>query len=181
MIKRFCLTTLIVALLFSATAYAEPEDFVNYDLSLAGYQLGMTFDEAAEVRPFQYLQEGQGDPMSSLVADAFVDQVYIDDIETNLWLRFKDGKIHKIIVRFSPELIADMAGRFMDTLGRAEDRSRTLTNLHGVESRQTVYRWAFPNSRIHLVGVSSNSNYATIGLVSKSVEVDDPVRGDEDF
>ena len=159
---------LITTLLFTTgIAQAEPEDVVYFDLSLAGYRLGMTFDEAAEVRPFQYIQDNQENSDDIPAIEAFIDQVYIDEIETNLWLSFRTGEIANIFVRFSPDALEDVSRRFKKTLGKGENRSRAFTNHAGAEIQQTICQWNFPHAKLHLIEISSNTEFATISLVKK--------------
>lgn len=170
MSKKF-LSLLIATLLFTTgAAQANPEEVVLYDLSLAGYRLGMSFDEAAEVRPFQYTQQGRESTLDTPVVEAFIDQVYIDGIETRLRLYFRDGTASKIIVRFSPDEMDEMMQRFLNALGACENRSRVLTNRSGAEVHQTVCQWMFPNAKLYLIKISSNAEYATISLIEKKRE-----------
>ena len=85
----------------------------------------------------------------------------------NLWLRFKDEKLYKIIARFSPDSIPDMVQRFQEALGAGENKSRVITNHEGKETRQTIYSWNYPHSVMHLVGISSVSEFATVSLITK--------------
>ena len=167
MYKKLLLFIITALLISTGIAQAEPEDVVYFDLSLAGYRLGMTFDEAAEVRPFQYIRDNQENSDDVPVMDAYIDQVYIDDIETNLWLSFRSGEISKIIVRFSPDALEDMSRRFKQALGKGENRSKMFTDRNGAEIQQTICQWDFPHAKLHLVKISSNTEYATISLVKK--------------
>ncbi len=159
----FLSTTLF---LFTGIAQAEPEDLIHYDLSLAGYRLGMTFDDAAAVRPFQLLQDKE-DSANTLIIIAFIEHVYIDTIETNLWVQFRDGKAAKIIVQFAPDGIEEMLQHLQAALGPGRNKSRIVTNSNGAEIKQTICQWIFPYAKLHLVGISSNTEYATISLVKK--------------
>jgi hypothetical protein len=160
---------LLITTLFITTgvAQADPEEIVFYDLSLAGYRLGMSFDEAAEVRPFQYTQESRESTLDATVVDAFIDQVYLDGIETRLRLYFREGRASKIVVRFPPDEIDKMMHYFINALGACENRSRVLTNRSGAEIHQTVCQWIYPNAKLYLIKISSNAEFATISLIEK--------------
>lgn len=161
-------------LLLSSLARAEAEAVVNFDLTLAGYRIGMSVDEAAAIRPFHYQQ-----PFTTSLAtehnthfDAFVDHVYLEDIALKLWIHFKNDRIQKVVARFAPDRLADVTRIFHQALGPGEDKSRVHVSDAGKESRQTIYLWDFPAAKMHLIALSDNDSHATAGLVAKSVAED---------
>jgi hypothetical protein len=169
-----CITKLILSLLasfllFAAPAGATPEEVVSYDLSLAGYRIGMSYDEAVSIRPLFYTQNTATDSDVLETFNASTDPVYVDDIELDVRITFKNDAIYKVIARFSPSELEDVAQRFQRVLGRAEDRSKILKNFHGKEMRQKVYSWDFPNANMFLIATSSEMRYATIALTAKKV------------
>ena len=166
MYKKLLFFFVTALLLSTGMAQAEPEDIIHYNLSLAGYRIGMPFDDAAAVRPFQYIENKQ-DSADIPVTFAVIEQVYIDGIETNLFLQFTDEVLFKIVIRFSPDEIEEISQRFKQALGEGKDLSREVINLTGTKVQQTICQWDFPNVKLHLVGLSSNTEYATISLVKK--------------
>lgn len=171
--KLFFLAFLV---LFMTAGYASaaPEGLLDYNLSLAGYSLGMSYDEAAMIRPLQYLQntDPQQEFADEIYFDAFAEHVFIDDIELNLWVRFKDKQIYKIIARFPPERLQEMRQRLYNTLGDGVNKTKVIISPDGNKVRQAVYYWDFPSAKLHLVRVSSNTEYATVGLVAKTHKTD---------
>ena len=178
--KNFLLLAITTFLLFASNAYAAKEDFVFFDLSLAGYRIGMTYDEAAAVRPFHYVGDLRTPRMGEPYYTAGIDHIYVDEVEMNLSVDFFDDKVQKIIGKFHPSEIDDMIRRFHIALGQSENKSRIITDKNGIEYRQAVYRWGFPNAKMYLVGISSNSEFAVVGLVAKEEkEQSEQVEGDE--
>ncbi len=174
------LFAITVFLLFAGNAYAAEEDLVLFDLSFAGYSLGMTYDEATTVRPFHYVEDVQLPPMGEPYYLAGAEHIYVDDIEMNLIVSFIDDKVYKVIGQFHPSELEDVTRRLQIALGPGENKSRVITKKDGGENRQVIYRWDFPTAKLLLVGLSSNSNFALVSLVSKGEKKkSEQVKGDE--
>lgn len=167
-------------LLFAGNAYADEEDLVLFDLSFAGYSLGMTYDEAAAVRPFHYVEDARLPPMVEPYYLAGAEHIYVDDVEMNLIVSFIDGKAQKVVGQFHPSALKDVTRRFQIALGPGENKSRVIIKKDGGENRQVIYRWDFPTAKLLLVGLSSNSDFAIVSLVSKGEKKkSEQVKGDE--
>ncbi len=166
---KVLLAATLTVLLSSNPSLAETKDLIDYKLSLAGYHLGMPYDDAIAIRPLLFIQDTGADPLD--VADDFIDAsaelVFVDGIEMNLWLRFKHDRLCKIIARFMPDKTEKMIKVFKQTLGPGEDQSRNFPDHEGDVIHQTVYFWEYPTAKLYLVRNSDNLNYATIGLTAK--------------
>lgn len=167
MYYKLTLSLLAALLSFAGPAGATPEEVVSYNLSLAGYRIGMSYDEAVSIRPLFYTQNQATDSDVLETFNVSTDLVYIDDIELDVRITFKNDAIYKVIARFPPSELEDVAQLFQRVLGRAEDRSKILKNFHGKEMRQKVYSWNFPNATMFLIATSSEMRYATIALTAK--------------
>ncbi len=165
MFSKLLIVLIGLILVFPIFSKAETEAIVYFDLSLAGYRLGMTYDEAITVRQL-YLVPNAITKTGSF--DAVSDPIYIENIEIDLRLSFKHGKIFKIIGRFSPDAIKEMVHCFQEALGPGENKSKVLNNFEGKEVRQTVHFWDYPDAKMHLVEVSTVIDFATVGLVTKN-------------
>lgn len=165
------LITLVLSLLFCPAVRAEENPLIHFDLTLAGYRLGMTMDDASAIRPLQFRQAALTNLATAEEAsfEAFVDHVYIGSIAFNLWLRFKGDRIQKVVGRFAPEHLMELARTLSLILGPGDDKTRVIVNHAGKETRQTIYLWEYPTARVHLVGIAGNDRYATIGLVAREV------------
>ncbi|GEM_PF-4858396 len=166
--KKNLLLAIITCLLFGGNAYAAEEDLVFFDLSLAGYSIGMTYDEATAVRPFHYVKNVSSPPAEEPYYIATVEHIYVDNVEMNLSVSFIDDKVKKIIGKFHPSALKDMTKRLQTALGPGENKSRVVAKKDGSENRQVIYRWDFPNAKLLLVGLSSNSDFALVSLVLKN-------------
>jgi hypothetical protein len=168
--KTVLLLAIITFLLLAGKAYSAKEDLVFFDLSLAGYRIGMTYDEATAVRPFHSMSDVESPYVGKTYSEARAEHIYVDDIEMDLWVYFIDDKIQKINGRFHPSAIEDMIGRLHIALGPGENKSREVIYKHGGKNRQVIYRWDFPTSKLFLIGLSSNSEYSTVSIVAKEEE-----------
>ena len=168
--KKILLLAITTFFLFAGNAYAAEEEIVFFDLSLAGYSIGMTYDEATAVRPFHYVGDIQSPRTGEPYYKATVDHIYVDEVEMALSLTFIDEKVQKIICKFHPSAVEEMVRRFYIALGPGENKSKVITNKRGIEIRQAVYRWDFPDAKMYLFGSSTNSKFALVGLVGKSAE-----------
>ena len=77
-----------------ALACADVEGLASYELSLAGYSLGMSFDDAPMVRPFHRIDNlpaGTKDAAERFIA--IVEQEYINDVEMDIKVCFLQGYI----------------------------------------------------------------------------------------
>lgn len=168
-LAKLLLTAALIILFNPVPTEAETEDLINFDLSFAGYRLGMTYDDVLLIRPVDFIQDTGSDQFDSadLYFDATAKNIYVHDIEMDLWLRFKNERLFKVIARFTPDKTDELIGIFNQALGPGEDRSRSLPVHEGGEMRQTIYYWDYPGAKLHLVKVSSNHDYATVGLTIK--------------
>ena len=81
MLKKSLLLAIITFLLFAGNAYAAEEELVFFDLSIAGYSIGMTYDEATAVRPFHYVEDVPSPPAEEPYYHAGIEHIYVDDIK----------------------------------------------------------------------------------------------------
>ena len=167
MLKKSLLLAIITFLLFAGNAYAAEEELVFFDLSIAGYSIGMTYDEATVVRPFHYVEDVPSPPAREPYYRATVEHIYVDDVEMTLFVDFINDKVQKVVGQFHPSALEDMIRRLQIALGSGENKSRVITKKNGSENKQVIYRWDFPTAKLLLVGLSSNSDFALVSLVSK--------------
>jgi len=161
--KKLLFILVVAILILPTLACSEPEDFVAYDLSLAGYHLGMSVEEADALRPIQY----SGHIGDNQILYARIEQVFIDDLQVDLGLKFRDRRLYMIIVKFWDESIEEVKNRLLTSFGEGEDQSKTFTNFEGVQIDQTVTRWTFPHANMSFVWTSSNKNVASLSLALK--------------
>lgn len=161
------LLTVVVVLLLVPAGVAAAESFARFDLSLAGYHLGMTYDEATAVRPFHYLKDSSDLYGSGQHLSGYVDGLSIDDVSMNIEVTFSDERVTKVLARFQTSQLEEMIARFQSTFGETKNDSRTISMPNGEERHQTIYRWRFPAAEVLLVGVASNADYATACLLDK--------------
>ena len=164
------LPAIILVLFLSGNhASAGIDKLIHFDLSLAGYSLGMTYNDAAAIRPLFLMQSSEPalPDMHEDYFDVVVENVYVDGIEMNLWMRFKNERLYKIIARFNPEMTDSLAGTFNRALGQGEDKSKSYQDRDGSIIQQTVYFWDYPTAKLYLVKNTDNMDYATVGLTAK--------------
>jgi len=167
MFSKFLITLVLVLCACPCFGKANQTALVDLNLFLAGYQLGMSYDDVAEVRPFHYQSSVINNSGKDSTFYALADHVYVDGVVMRLQVSFKNEKVHKIVARVSPDLFENVLRSIQQTMGTAEDKSRAFRNYNNEEIHQSIYRWGFPSAEMHLVAVSSNTDYATIGLVAK--------------
>jgi hypothetical protein len=155
--------------LFAGNTYSAEKDLVFFNLSLAGYCIGMTYEDASAIRPFHSVVD-VSPPNVEPSYHAKIDHLYVDDVEMDLTINFVAEKVQKVLGKIHPSSLESMLRRFNIALGPGENESRVIINENGTENRQAVYRWDFPNANMFLVGLSSNSNYAIVSLVAKKEE-----------
>jgi len=163
---RFC----IILFMFAFAAVAEAGNrtsLLDFELSLAGYRLGMTFDEFAGTgRPFSYQQSVVRDPVA-MHFYAALENVLVDDLPMDLFVCFKNDEVHKIIARIAPDDLPAVRAKFQDTLGTGTDETRVVTGADGADILQSILRWDFPKAELLLVGISSNEQFATLSLLAR--------------
>ncbi len=148
--------------------YAEETSLATYDLKIFDYKLGMTYDEAISVRAFQYtLYPGVNR------AIGIINSVYMDDVEFNINVYFRDNNLFKIICRFNPQHLETVTQSLKKELGEGEDNSKAVHSITESLIIQTLCQWDFPGAKIYLVGMSNNSEFATLSMmVSNLAEID---------
>lgn len=161
---KIVLIVLSLTLALPLSGHAEQEEIVAFNLSLAGYRLGMSYDEASAVRPFHHVSDLTLRTGSNPFYEAVIDQVYVDDVEMQITLSFVDDKVQKVVCKFHPLETDRMLTLFLNTLGRSENKSRLVSLVSGIDSHQTVHKWNYPTALVILFG-ASNSNFSLVSLV----------------
>lgn len=167
MLNKFLITLILLFTAWTGACEAGPTGLVSHDLSLAGYRLGMSYEEVAEVRHFSYQPSGIKSTGTLPTFYALVERTYIDGATMSLRVSFKNDKAHKIVARVSPDFFGNVLRSIQNTIGAGEDRSRVFKKYDGEDLRQTIYHWDFPDAEIYLIEVSSNTEFATISLSGK--------------
>lgn len=153
---------ILLALPGPKTVFAE-EQLLTYQLDLAGYRAGMSIDDAALVRPFQYVQTLPGDTPGEPYTVAVIDHLTLEDITLDLRLYFRAGHLDKLIARFDTDDLVPLADMLAGALGQGRDLSRVVQRRDGSIYDLPVWRWEFPDARVTLVG-STGSAYGTLAL-----------------
>jgi hypothetical protein len=167
MFHKLLITVFFLLLVCPGIGQASPTSLVGLDLSLVGYQLGMSYDDVAKVRPFHYESAVTNNTGQTSTFYALADHVYVDGVAMSLRVSFKNEKAYKIVARVSPHWFENVLWSIQQTMGPGENKSRAFRNYNDKEIYQSIYRWGFPSAEMHLVGVSSNTEFATISLVAK--------------
>jgi len=158
---------MLLMIAWTGSCEAGPTGLVSLDLSLAGYQLGMSHEEVADVRPFSYEQSVTKSTGNTPTVYALVERAYVDGATMSLQVSFRNEKAHKIVARISPDFFENVLRNIHNTMGTGEDKSRVFRNYTDEGIHQTIYLWDFPNAEMYLIEVSSNTEFATISLASK--------------
>jgi len=167
MVLKFLVALIFVTIAWPGASHASLTSLVSVELSLAGYQLGMSSDDFAKIRPFHYEQSSIESTDNTSTLYALIDQVYVDGASLRLQVSFKDEKVHKIVARMAPDFFENVKRNIEQALGVAEDKSRVFGNYNNEKIHQAIYLWDFPNAKIHLINVSSNHEFLTVSLTSK--------------
>ena len=167
MLHKVLITLILLYISLSGASHANLTSLVGQDLSLAGYQLGMSYDDVAKVRPFRYEQSSTKSTENASTFYALIDQAYVDGAATSLQVSFKNEKAHKIVARMSPDFFKNVRRNIEQEMGAGEDISKVFRNYNNEEIHQEIYLWDFPNAKIHLLKVSSNTRFITISLTGK--------------
>lgn len=160
--KKVLLAGLLLALSITA-GYAHETPLAVYDLKLFDYQLGMTYDEASSTRAFHYLAT----PTENR-AIGIINSAYIEDVEINLSVYFLDGRVFKIIGKFNPKELEKVAQSLEKALGAGEENTKTINKPDGALVTQRLYQWSFPGAKIYLIGLSNNTEYATLSMMDSA-------------
>jgi len=154
--------------LFCSTAFADPEHIIHFDLSLGGYQLGMSYDEATLVRPFAIIEDLAPRPNIPEIKAGYVNQVYIDDIEFRFKVELVEDQVHKVIGRLAPADLDKLRQSLNQTLGQSEADAKVFTSSTGEEYHLYHDHWQFPDASLDLIGSELNTDYATLALTATS-------------
>lgn len=164
---------LVILFAISLNVSSASDDLARFDLSIAGYSLGMTYDEASEVRPFEYAKEIESEvDITSEMFAGCAKKVFVDNFEVDLCAYFVEGRIHKVIVRLPPPRAEEVYEFLKEAYGNAEDNSRVVLMPGGGEMKQTLYSWIFPEAKVDLMEISTNTEYATLALMPRFNKTD---------
>ena len=164
---KVLITLMLLVIAWTGSCEAGPTDLVSLDSSLAGYQLGMSHEDVAEVRPFSYEKSAIKSPGHTPTFYALAEGAYVDGATMSLQVSFRNEKVHKIVARVSADFFENVLRSIQKTMGTGEDKSRVFRNYKDEDIQQTIYQWDFPSAEMSLIKVSSNTEFATISLSSK--------------
>lgn len=162
---------LFLVFILTKPAHTQPEEVADFQLSLFGYRLGMSYEEAASVRPFHRVENVSATNGKGSVFRGQVDSLLVDGVEVQLTVDFRKDRIAKVVGHFPPAMLEDMSTRFRETFGEARDESKTLTGAEGEVIKLTNLEWNFPGADLNLVGNTANSRYATASLLTRTPQV----------
>lgn len=133
----------------------------SYDLAVADYRLGMSFDEVADVRSYQSIVSGE--PGHFVV---HVGTLQVSDIPLRLKVCFKNERVYKVIAHLPPDQFDALALQSRDVFGDPRAFTTHYLSKDLVEVEGTVFQWDFPNAFLSLAKNSYNTEFATLGLVT---------------
>jgi hypothetical protein len=168
--QKFISIAALLFLIFILTrpVHTKPEEVADYRLSLLGYSLGMSYDEAVAVRTVSSLEDDQDVPGVLQTCRALVDGIQVGNVEVQAQLSFINDKLVKVVARFSPTRLEEMSRRFQAAFGAGEDRTRNATGSGGLTTRRTAFAWIFPDAQIHLIDADSDGEFATVSLMARN-------------
>jgi hypothetical protein len=161
---------LLLLVLTIATGYAEEPPLAVYDLKIFGYQLGMSYDQAVAVRAFHYTSYHPAE--NQMIG--IINSAYIEDVEFQTAVHFQDGIAFKIIGRFDPKCQEPVLASLKKAFGEGEENTRRFTSITGTEIKQTICKWSYPGANIVMIGLSNNTEFATLSMVSSTLSEPDP-------
>lgn len=166
-IKKAFFSAALIVLFLPLYVCANDEEFLLCDLSLAGYSIGMTYEQAARVRPFDYLENLESPQIDYRYYVAIINKVYLADEEMELTIYFQNDRLQKVLARFNPVSMDDMVAFFRQKIGPCENSSGTVNWPNGEEIQKYVYKWNFPKAKLVLAGFSTNPEFATASLIAE--------------
>ena len=163
---KACITSCLLLLVFCSTALADLEHIIHFKLSLGGYQLGMSYDEATLIRPFAFIEDLAPRAGIPEIKAGYVSQVFIDDIEFRFKVELVEGQVHKVIGRLAPTDLDKLRLALNQALGQSEADTKLFTSSAGEEYHLYHDRWQFPAAALDLIGSELNADYATLALTA---------------
>ncbi len=130
MFHKLLITLFLLLLVCPGIGQASPTSFVGLDLSLAGYKLGMSVDDVAKVRPFQYELAVTNNTGQTSAFYALADYVYVDGVVMSLRVSFKNEKAYKVVARVSPDWFENVLWSIQQAMGPGENKSRSFRNYY---------------------------------------------------
>ncbi len=157
------LSLCLLSLLSIAPVCAEETPLAVYDLKIFDYKIGMTYDEAISANAFHYSVYPDENRVIGIINND-----YFEDVEFNVAVYFLNDGLYKIICRFDPQHLEKVTQSLKKVLGAGKDNSKTFHAANGTEITQNLYRWSFPGAKIYLIGLSNNSDFATLSMISST-------------
>jgi len=151
-------------LLCLASVPARGDELASFELSLFGYRIGMSYDQAASVRPFVRVIDRGGETEEFC---GLIDHLWVDGVDVRVQTCFFQDRIHKVVGKFSPSLVEDLVARLQPLLGKGENRSMLLQTPDGGQVSNRIQKWRYPGMLVVLVGSSRNTEFATLSMVAR--------------
>ncbi|MEJ2492592.1 MAG: hypothetical protein P8Y84_13405 [Desulfuromonadales bacterium] len=159
--KKFVALLLLTSLCLPMHALSF--EGLQYTLAFAGYQFGMSYDQASSVNAFQYTQYFPEN--AHLVG--YIENLLVDETLMDLQVCFRDDKVYKILARFDFREMDAVVERYEALLGPANRMTKDFLNTQGGTINERIYRWSFPDTEINIVRLTSQPDIAILGFTNK--------------
>lgn len=163
--KSLLLLLLLILIATPGVLAAKCHKIACYDLSLFGYSLEMSIEDATGIRPFHRISEGFYGEGSSAIGR--IDTIFFEDLEFSIRVDFVAGHLRKVLGRFNPADFSELVEVMEAAYGPARDQSRTIDRPDGARVRQQILGWQFPDARLVLIGDVGNQGFGTIALLRR--------------
>jgi len=157
MYKKIALSLLSILLICVPSALAK-DQLACYELDLFGYRIGMSYEDAVNIRNFQHISHSEEE------AVGVVDGLKIDETDFSVKVHFKNDRVFKIVSRFDPGKVETVADSIKNALGQNQDNSKVRVAGTNV-SILTHFCWINPKTRVDVVRVSDNNHFATLSML----------------
>lgn len=163
---KTCIASCLLLLVLCSTAFADLGHIIHFQLSMGGYQLGMSYDEATLVRPFAFIEDLAPRRGIPEIKAGYVNQVYIEDIEFRFKVELVEEQVHKVIGRLAPKDLDKLRQALIRALGQSEADTKLMTSSAGEDYHLYHDRWQFPDASLDLIGSELNADFATLALTA---------------
>ena len=157
MYKKVILSLLSILLICVPGALAK-DQLACYELDLFGYRIGMSYEEAVNIRKFQRISYSDKD------AVGVVDGLKVDETDFSVKVHFKNDRIFKVVGRFDPGKVEEVTDNIKNTLGQNQDNSKITISGTNV-SILRHFCWFKPKARVDVVQLSANTHFATLSML----------------
>jgi len=154
---------------FIIVLFAIPLSFASTELSLFGYNVGMSFRESLAIRPFDTYISGSNNKIIPGVSIGIVDKYKAGSIVISYSVSIMEGNVHAVNGKFHTSNFLRLVAALESKYGKGSKQESILQNKMGAKFKKETIEWQAGSAFLEITNTSNTTDTGTISLTSKKM------------